>query len=756
MSKIFFNGYGGFSADGSEYQLEQTPGNPLPAPWINVLANPNFGTITSEIYSGYTWWRNSRECKLTPWSNDKSIDTPGEYCMLQQGNKRWKIGDRDSKKYVTYGKGYSIYHQKNEGIAQEMTVFVPPNDPVKIIRLHVKNETGHAQQLSATYYVNWVIDVAPAGNQSFIVTDWDTEMHGLFAKNQLQNTFREATAFLSSTSARQETDKSIKVDVALSVGDEAIVYFLLGCTDGTENAKKIIQRYTPEQCEQALAETKAFWQDFTSQITVSTPSKEMDVMLNHWLLYQSTACWMWARTAFYQSGGAYGFRDQLQDSLALLHQSPNLTRAQIILHASHQYIEGDVQHWWHEETNYGIRTRFSDDLHWLPYAVIRYIEHTGDPSILDEEAPYLISEPLEEDNHERYEPTVRSDESGTIYEHCIRALERGLQFGEHGIPLIGIGDWNDGMSEIGAKGRGESVWLGWFLGSILKGFSEICETHMGDSKRANRYKKAVVSLTKNLDRHAWDGEWYRRAFHDSGNWIGTKNAKECKIDAIAQSWSVISEMAEPKKAEQAMWSLDKHLVDRHLHLIRILTPGFNKSIPSPGYIQGYPPGIRENGGQYTHGVIWSIVAWTKLGQGDKAFELFDLMNPINHSKTKDEANIYRGEPYVMAADVYTAPPHAGQAGWTWYTGASGWMYQVGIEWILGIKRRGNQLHINPAIPADWSGFEVNYRFGETTYKLVVANKKQGYVSIQMNNRDMHANCFELIDDGTVHEVLITV
>ncbi|MDF2536681.1 MAG: cellobiose phosphorylase, partial [Bacillales bacterium] len=403
-----------------------------------------------------------------------------------------------------------------------------------------------------------------------------------------------------------------------------------------------------------------------------------------------------------------------------------------------QYIEGDVQHWWHEETGVGIRTRFSDDLLWLPYAVIRYTEQTGEMDILDEVVPFLQSEPLEPDNHERYEATVLSGEVASVYEHCIRAINRSLPVGEHGLPLMGIGDWNDGMSRIGAEGRGESVWLGWFLGGILNQFADICAKR-GDADSVVQYRNHVRNLKSALNEQAWDGAWYRRAFHDGGFWIGSHENQECRIDSIAQSWSIISGLGEPDKQIKAMQSFDEELVDRELGVAKILTPGFNHSDPSPGYIQGYPPGIRENGGQYTHGVVWGILAWAKLGQGEKAFELFNLMNPISHTKTPESVSVYRGEPYVMAADVYTSEPHMAQAGWTWYTGSSGWMYQAGIEGILGIKKRGNRLYVNPCIPSEWPEFKVNYRYGTSVYKIHVVNasKKQSGVSrLIINNQEM--------------------
>ncbi len=828
---LFYNGYGGFTADGTAYKMILSKERQLPLPWINVLANPYFGTITSEKATGYTWWRNSRECKLTPWSNDPTLDTPGERLELidHASGQTWRIGAGDVACQVTYGRGTSVYTQSNQQLSQEMTVFVPIDDPIKIIRLRVKNDAETARKLSVTYAADWVLGVNPPGNMSFVVTDWDEASQTVFAKNHFQDHFRSATAFLkvvddsgqvTEVGASSLSDQAEKMgsslpdcndaaqqnakqgDIAmhrgadssdeqvadaqptaaeqmepqgsnrgskvattftLDAGGQKDIYILLGCTNAKHVAKELVTKYTdPSRCESAFVALQAFWEKLLGQITVKTPSKEMNVMLNNWLMYQTLGCRMWARTAFYQAGGAYGFRDQLQDSLALLHVRPDLTRAQIILHASHQYIEGDVQHWWHEETAHGIRTRFSDDLHWLPYAVLRYLEHTGDRTILEETAPYLESAPLEPDNHERYEPTVVSEEVGTIYEHCVRALERGMTMGEHGLPLMGIGDWNDGMSRIGAEGRGESVWLGWFYGSILQQFANVCEHH-GDKARAERYRSTVKELENHLNIHAWDGAWFRRAFHDQGVWLGAEDNSECRIDAIAQSWSVLSGLGAENKTRKAMASFDRELVDRRLGLAKILTPGFDKMDPSPGYIQGYPPGIRENGGQYSHGVVWSILAWTKLGEGDKAFELFNMMNPINHAKTSEEVLQYRGEPYVMAADVYTSLPHEGQSGWTWYTGASGWMYQAGIEGILGLTRRADKLHIKPCIPASWPEYEMTYRFGESIYHFTVKNKSGTAGDVQKlvidgvdaqvtNVNSPLGVALELSDDGATHEI----
>jgi len=681
---------------------------------------------------------------------------------------------------------------------------------VKIIRLKLQNKTSEERRISLTYYAEWVIGVQRQTNAPYIVTEWVDSAHIMTARNTYQETFRDATAFLgiypqrpsgedadhfqelSWTADRHEfigrngsmehpaamdrvrlsgrtgtyhdTCGAIQSKLTLMPDSEQFVYILLGCEESNEDVLSLVRIYSqPSNCEQALKEVTDFWDHNLDQIHVSTPSQETDILLNGWLLYQSLACRMWARSAFYQAGGAYGFRDQLQDSLALLHTLPDITREQILLHASHQYEEGDVQHWWHEETERGIRTLFSDDLLWLPYAVSRYIEHTGDRRILEEAAPFLYSEPLREGEHERYEPTQRSSKTGTVYEHCLRAINRALQrIGEHGLPLIGVGDWNDGMNLVGAEGRGESVWLGWFICDVLKRFAELCRQR-GDTDREQAYQKTHEQLTVSLNEHGWDGQWYRRAFTDEGHWLGSIQNEECRIDAIAQSWSVISGGAPRDRAVQAMKSFDHELVERDLSVIRLLTPPFDQTEPSPGYIQGYPPGIRENGAQYTHGVIWSIVAWCQLGQGDKAFEMFNMLNPLTHTRTDHEVKRYTGEPYVMAADVYTAEPNKGHAGWTWYTGASGWMYQAGIEWILGIRRRGERLYIDPRIPEEWPGFSVTYRFGKARYLINVKNesgKSNGVCCLKIDGNEVPLSedtrkegpYVELHDDGRDHNV----
>ncbi|MFP5108616.1 GH36-type glycosyl hydrolase domain-containing protein [Neobacillus sp. C211] len=815
---LFFNGWGGFSPDGKEYRIMIKNGNHLPAPWINVLANPRFGCLISEMGSGYTWWGNSRECKLTPWSNDPVLDPPTETAYLrdEESGQVWSgapssVHSNEPYK-ITHGKGFTKFDHERNGIKHEMLVYVPLEDPVKIIRVKLQNKTAEQRQISFTYYAEWVLGVQRQANAPFIVTEWVESERVMIAKNTYQETFRDATAFLGiypqqgadtgpdysndltwtadrnefigrnrsmehpagmgrvglscRTGTHYESCGAIQTKLTIKPDEEQIVYILLGCDDSKKSVLQLVKKYSqPSACDQAMEELTAFWDHHLGQIQVSTPSKETDFLLNGWLLYQSLACRIWARTAFYQAGGAFGFRDQLQDSLALLHTMPEKTRAQIVLHASHQYIEGDVQHWWHEETERGIRTTFSDDLLWMPYVVSRYIEHTGDRTVLDEVAPFLMSEKLAEGEHERYEPTVRSSETGTVYDHCLRAIDRALgRIGEHGLPLIGVGDWNDGMNQVGVKGRGESVWLGWFICDVLNRFAELCGLR-GDSERVESFQKMRKQLTNSLNEQGWDGQWYRRAFTDAGQWLGSIQNEECRIDAIAQSWSVISGAAPMDRAVQAMNSFDRELVERDLAVVRLLTPAFDQTEPSPGYIQGYPPGIRENGAQYTHGVIWGIIAWCQLGNGEKAMEMFTMLNPITHTRTDQEVRRYTGEPYAIAADVYTAEPNQGHSGWTWYTGASGWFYQAGIEWILGIRRRETRLYLDPRIPSEWPGFSATYRFGKTRYHINVKNGSGNSeseltvdgVQIPISKKEKSAGPFvELRDDGLDHHVELRI
>ncbi|WP_051344229.1 GH36-type glycosyl hydrolase domain-containing protein [Alicyclobacillus herbarius] len=883
----FFNGWGGFVDDGRAYQIHVPSGAYLPRPWTNVLANPQFGCIVTELGTGYSWWRNSHECKLTPWYNDPVLDPPGECLYLRDltTNDVWSAAPKPAggeRTYqVTHGWGYTRIEQMDGDIVHTLEMTVPLNDPLKILRLRLRNRGDKAKRIAVTYYAEWVIGVLREAQAPFIVSEWDPQTRTLLARNPYQEAFRNAVGFLHVASEpaggeadRGEVDTSaadsgaevgpslswtadradfigrggtracpaallddklsgrtgafantcgaVQTIVDVPAGGDVTVVILLGCADSTEGVQALVQKYSRAAAyDEALAEVTRHWERVTGQVAVKTPDRALDVMLGGWLLYQALACRLWARTAFYQAGGAFGFRDQLQDSLAFLHVDASITRQQILRNAAHQYEEGDVQHWWHEETRKGIRTRFSDDLLWLPYATSRYVEQTGDVRILAERVPFLHSDPLKEGELERYEDMVESDEQGTLLEHCLRAIRHTLaRFGEHGIPLIGIGDWNDGMNRVGDEGRGESVWLGWFLLDILKRFIQMAED-VGEEGEAgperepgagptvrddhapsanvlgageltqevvDEFRQAVADLERNLNEHAWDGAWFRRAFTDDGAWLGSTQNKECRIDAIAQSWSVISQGTSKERQERAMKSFDRELVERELSLARLLTKAFDQTRPSPGYIQGYPPGIRENGGQYTHGVIWSIVAWAMLGRRDKAFELFAMLNPIAHTSSLRDVRTFGNEPYVMSADVYTADPHRGRAGWSWYTGAAGWMYQAGLEYVLGVMRRRDKLYIRPCVPPEWDKFHVDYRYGDATYHIDVycnarggtsavaggsVNRTAGGVTTSVTDtetlahraegvvptwivdgREMSQPYLQLVDDGEEHQVTL--
>ncbi|MCF8564269.1 carbohydrate-binding protein [Alicyclobacillus tolerans] len=836
----FFNGWGSFVDEGKAYEVQVQSGAYLPRPWSNVIANPRFGCLLTELGTGYSWWKNSRECKVTPWNNDPVLDPPGEVLYLrdEETQEVWSAapkpcgGQRTYK--VVHGWGFTRIEQSGGDIAHEMETTVPLEDPLKVIQLRLRNQTDRTKRISVTYYAEWVLGVTREGQAPFVVTEWDPDDAVLLAHNTYQESFRDAVAFLhiaeSAPSLGEQADADATVEhaadgtaagaqrlvrltycsftadrtefigyggtlaspqglhseslsgrtgalanpcgaiqtaVEIPARAEAAVTLLLGCTGSKEEVHALVKRYSqPGAYDETKRQVARFWSDTSGKVQVQTPDRAMDVMLNGWLLYQALSCRLWARTAFYQAGGAFGFRDQLQDSLAFLHADPELTKRQILINAAHQYEQGDVQHWWHEETHKGIRTRFSDDLLWLPYAVARYLEQTGDADILQEVVPYLHSDVLKAGELERYENTVLSDESATVLDHCLRAIRHGLKFGEHGIPLMGIGDWNDGMNRVGSKGRGESVWLGWFLLYILKRFEQILRACGVDGPLTSEHlEQTARQLEEHLNEFAWDGAWFRRAFTDDGKWLGSIEDRECRIDAIAQSWSVIAEGTSVERQSRAMRSFDRELVDRELGVAKLLTKAFDEIRPRAGYIQGYPPGIRENGGQYTHGVIWSIVAWAMLGRRDKTFELFSMLNPISHTQTMREVQTYGNEPYVMSADVYTAEPHQGRAGWSWYTGAAGWMYQAGLEYVLGVKCREDRLYIHPCVPPDWKSFHVDYRYGEAAYSIEVELNEEGVGEAKEEGRVLPVwivdgeerigtDHLHLVDDGKPHEVTV--
>ncbi|KRT75419.1 MAG: glycosyltransferase, cyclic beta-1,2-glucan synthetase [Candidatus Rokubacteria bacterium CSP1-6] len=797
-----FNGLGGFEADGREYVAILGEGRWTPAPWLNVIANSSFGFQVSESGSGYTWSVNSRENQLTPWSNDPVSDPAGEtiYVRDEETGDLWgptalPIREGTSPYVIRHGQGYTSFEHVSHGVSLELLQLVPLDDSIKISRLTLTNSSGRARRLSVTAYVEWVLGVSRSAAAPFVVTEIDGKTGAMFARNAWSREFggRVAFADLGGTQTAWTADRTeflgrhgtpdypaalarrdrlsgrvgagldpcsaLQATIELPAGGRAEAVFFLGEAASPEQARELIVRYRTRDVAAVLRAVGERWDEVLGTLQVATPDRAMDILLNRWLLYQTLACRVWARSAFYQASGAYGFRDQLQDVMALAVSEPELARQHVLGAAARQFVEGDVQHWWHPPGGRGVRTRISDDPLWLPYVVAQYVEVTGDGAVLDEIVPFLDGPKLVVGQRESYfEPRV-SEERGTLFEHCVRALDHSLTAGTHGLPLMGTGDWNDGMNEVGAEGKGESVWLGWFLHAVLSEWAKLADAR-GEGERAERWRSYVSALKESLEREAWDGDWYRRAFFDDGTPLGSAVNDACRMDSIAQSWSVISAAADPARGARAMAAVDEYLVRRADGLVLLFTPPFDDTPLEPGYIKGYLPGVRENGGQYTHAAIWSAIAFAALGDGDKAVELFAMLNPINHASTEAGVRRYKVEPYVVAADVYAEPPHVGRGGWTWYTGSAGWMYRAGVESILGFRLRGARLAVDPCIPRAWHGFEMVFRYRSARYDIVVENTQgvsRGVSSVEVDGVSLDGELsIMLADDRKRHRVRIVL
>ena len=797
---VFANGLGGFTRDGHEYIITLKRDEMTPAPWVNVLANATFGTLISESGAAYTWLQNAHEFRLTPWSNDPVLDPTGEaiYIRDEQTGQYWSPTPSPARGVTPYvirhGFGYTVFEHVENGVASELWVYVAMDAPVKFSVLKLRNVSGHSRRLSVTSYSEWVLGELRQKCLMHVRTELDAKTGALLARNydntelpgrivfvDVNDSTRTVTgdrkefigrngslaqpaalnrACLSGkVGAGLDPCGAVQVVFDLAIAQERETSFRLGVGRDLADVQSLIHRFRlADACRNALESVWAHWSRTLCAVNVDTPDPAVNVLANGWLLYQTLSCRLWGRTGFYQSGGAYGFRDQLQDVMALVHAEPALTREHLLRAAARQFREGDVQHWWHPPTGRGVRSHSSDDYLWLPYVTCRYVTCLADTGVLDELIPFLDARLVKPEEEAYYDLPNRSEESATLYQHCVRAIEYGLKFGDHGLPLMGSGDWNDGMNLVGKDGRGESVWLAFFLYDVLQNFAVLARAHQ-DGAFADRCLTQAQCLQHNIEEHAWDGRWYRRAYDDDGEALGSQTNDECQIDSLPQSWAVISGAGERGRTRQAMLAVDQRLVHRQTGLIQLFDPPFDASSSNPGYIKGYIPGVRENGGQYTHAAIWSAMAFARLGDIERAWELFSLLNPIHHSSTPEQVAIYKAEPYVVAADVYALPPHIGRGGWSWYTGAAAWMYRLLVETLLGVNLEGDQLRLKPLLPAAWPSCKIHYRYRQTIYHISITRlsaETTDEPSLSLDGVLLVGDCVRLRDDSLEHEVEMLV
>jgi cellobiose phosphorylase len=797
---MFFNGWGGFTTDGREYVVVLEPGVVTPAPWVNVLANPHFGSVVSESGAAYTWYQNAHEFRLTPWYNDAVSDVSGEcfYLRDEESGVFWSPMPgpaRGRTAYVSrHGLGYTAFEHSEEGIFTETFMYVAPEAPLKFIAVSIRNLSGRHRRLSLTGYVEWVLGESRQRNAMHVVTRLDPQTGAIFASNAYGQDFSGTVAFLHcshpqrtitsrrteflgrngspvapAAMARKEFSNrvgsgvdpcaAIQAYIDIPPEEQAQVVFVLGASDNEHQARSLLAQYgNVDGARRVLEEVWEFWKRNLGGVYVETPDASVNLLVNHWLLYQTLACRLWGRSGFYQSGGAYGFRDQLQDSLALLYECPWLTRQHLVLSSSRQFQNGDVQHWWHPPSGRGVRTRISDDYLWLPYAVCRYVAVTGDTGILDEPTAFLEAPPLEPGEESRYGLPRVSDRRATLWDHCVRALDLGMRYGPHGLPLMGCGDWNDGMNRVGRQGAGESVWLAFFLHDVLDSFAKLAQKR-GDHAYAEKCHSEARGLSERIDASAWDGRWYLRAFFDDGRPLGSAQNSQCQIDLLPQAWAVISGAADPHRSQRALEASLERLVDPRAAMIRLFEPPFDGTEMDPGYIRGYIPGVRENGGQYTHAAVWAAMAVARLGNAQEAWRLFSLLNPIRHADSPERASKYKVEPYVVAADVYSAKGHEGRGGWTWYTGSAGLMYRLLVEDLLGLRLEVDTLTFLPLLPAEWNEYTLHYRYRNTFYHIRVVKMSERATQVHrvvLDGIEQHDRSIHLVDDGKEHPAVVEV
>jgi cellobiose phosphorylase len=770
-----------------------------PAPWANVLANRNFGTVISESGSAYTWSENAHEFRLTTWKNDTVTDASGEalYIRDEETGQFWSptpLPATGKTGYLSrHGFGYSVFEHTENGIISELTVFVSLEHPVKFSVLKIKNISGRARRLSATSYNELVMGTFRDKYLMHIVTEIDPKSGALLAHNHYNKEFPNRVVFLDSNEGKRfvsgdrneflgrngtlaspaamQRDRlsgktgagfdpcaSLQVPFELTDGDEREIAFTFGAGQSLEEARSILQSFNSfVLIRQELEKVWDYWKRTLGVIYVETPDNSINYLVNGWLQYQTISCRLYGRSGFYQSGGAFGFRDQLQDTMSLMHSNPQMVREYLLEFAGHQFVEGDVQHWWHPPSGRGVRSNCSDDYLWLPLVTCLYVEEIGDTGILDEQILFLEGSPVKPGEDSNYDMPRKSRKSGTLYEHCVAAIERGLRFGVHGLPLMGSGDWNDGMNLVGNEGKGESVWLAFFLCHVLTTMAGVA-AHHGDKGFAEACLKEAGLLSRNIEDNAWDGRWYRRAYYDNGEVLGSSLNRECRIDSIPQSWAVISGATGKERAKMAMDQVDQLLVNRKDSLIKLFDPPFDTSANNPGYIKGYVPGVRENGGQYTHAAVWTVMAFAILKDRKRAWELLAIINPILHSATAETCDIYKVEPFVMAADVYAGKDNAGRGGWTWYTGSASWMYQLIVKYLLGIRLDVDRLYFEPCLPEDWSSFKLHYRYRETFYHITFQKSgiEDKVASVAVDRTEQPDKSIPLIDDRVEHSVIVII
>lgn len=792
----FFNGFGAFACEGREYEILLEGNNRPPAPWINVVSNKNFGFQISESGAGFTWSINSRENKLTPWSNDPVSDRASEviYILDEISGEvmtPMSLGRSDRGTYrVRHGFGYSRFLHEEALINQELTVFTPLDESLKLWSLTLTNRSDKVKYLSLTYYVEWVLGTQGEQTNPYILTSYNNEHECLYSKNIYTMNFQNTYSYLFSSetiigytgdrkeflgqkgSVREPRGAEVKlscntgvcydpcgaiqVSVALQPQESKTVLFGLGQSTSLEEIYKIRNKYRETAAfKKELERVRTYWDGLLGTVKVKTKDRAVDILVNGWLLYQTVSCRIQARAGFYQCGGAYGYRDQLQDTLSLLFADSSILRRQILIACSRQFEEGDVQHWWHPPMGIGVRTRITDDLLWLPYCTAAYIRSTGDTTILKEQVPYIKGPLLKEGEHDMMFTPEISQSFESVYEHCKKAIGR-TNFGEHGLPLMGGGDWNDGMNEVGIEGKGESVWLAWFFYTVLGDFIPLCNQE-NDEAYGRELEQKREGLLQSIEEHTWDGEWYLRAFYDDGSKLGSKENDECRIDSISQSWSVISKGAKEERAKTAMQSAWRYLLREEEAISLLLTPPFNKTSKNPGYIKNYIPGMRENGGQYTHAAVWLAIATSMLRDYHMAQTLFTILNPIHVTQTRKDVLRYEKEPYVMTADISLSPPYTGRGGWSWYTGSAGWMYQGLLSWFLGIRKEVNELVIDPVTPASFGDFSIEYKYGRSIYEIRVESRSKGTLTteaITVDDKLIKGNRVLLVDDGEKHLVIV--